>query len=905
MDRAVVVFQLLFFTAVCHGQNVLLYSIPEESDIGTFIGNVGQDSNLRATVSEEDFSQINYSFLTQDKDYEQYFTVDNQNGNISTKARIDRENITDCLYTMNCVLSLSVVAKSKVSPLFRTLKVNITVIDINDNPPTFPTQTTSLKISELATVGLSISIVGAVDPDSGNNSLQRYYIEDDASRNVPFTTSYETYVDGSSVVKLVLTGDLDRESEDFYRIMIVAEDGGDPKLTGTFTVDIEIEDANDNSPEFKEMEYNVTINETTPLGTEIIALTAVDADLGVNSEIIYTLSRNQIGLIHELFAINSTTGVLKVKGRFSSGGQYRVIVEASDKGEQPLLSQAVVVVTVVDSDNNPPEMKVNLFTDTGLGSVSEYADIGTVVAHIALIDKDTGVNGLITCEVNSDNNVFKIEGISEKEYKVTVAKSLDRETMDYIYVIVNCYDKGTPPLNTFTEFTVEVQDENDHIPKFLQEVYFVDISENNSPNIDLVQVSAIDGDINRNGEISYSIWAEGRYQFYMDPLSGIIKTMSVFNREDAPKITFYAYAKDFGSPALTGTATIVINVLDLNDNDPKFNKSEYDLSVRENEPAGTLISLLSASDDDTNDNARLSFAIDEKLPFTIDSYGTLKTKEVLNREKNATYNFIVTVYDHGVPSRNATTHVTVVVKDENDHAPQFIFPDVANHTVEMDAETSPDTVIAVIRAFDLDSGSNSQLFYTIENKNVSDLFSIDGYTGSITLLRPISPEDQSLYYLMLRVDDNGIPRQFTTTSLNVFITRRVTPPPMTQKKGENLLIAITLGTVTFVLVFTIVLVIFILKRRGRQHKDSCNSQREFYDKEKPNKEKRVQFADLSSNQSKDNGKTSMTSKGNFETMVPHSGDCNDSRDSDMTSSTVDMETPILDKTVVSVLKYFA
>lgn len=878
----------------CLGQEILKYSILEESRSGTFIGNIREDSNLRATVSAEDFSQISYSVLNEGRAYEQYFAVDSHNGSMYTSEVIDRESLSDCVYETSCVLPLSVVAKSQISAFFRTLKVNVTILDINDNVPKFPQDFTSLEISELATIGSSMSLVGAVDADAGNYSLQRYYIQNEAGLDLPFTISYTRFVDGSSVVKLKITGDLDRETTDIYDVIIVAEDGGKPALTGTMSVTINIADTNDNAPVFDNSVYNATINETLEVGQEIIQLTARDADIGINSEIVYSLSKNQIGKIQEQFAINETTGALLLNKKFESGGQYRIIVEASDKGTQPLMTQTIVIVTVLDSDNNRPEIKVNLFSDTGMATISEYADLGTVVAHVRLIDKDTGANGIITCDINSDNDVFKLQALDVNEFKVTVAKGLDRESMDFIFVVINCYDKGTPPQTTFVEFSVKVIDENDHSPTFLQKIYFVDIAENNTVNSDIVQVSAIDNDIGRNGEISYSVWATGDYRFTMDPLSGLIKTQSVFDREKNSTIKLYAYAKDDGVPARTSTATVIINILDLNDNVPKFDKLFYEFNVSENEPSGTSVGYVVARDPDYENNARIGYHVDKSSPFEIDSRGNIKTTEVLNREENAIHSFLVIVYDHGSPSLNSSTNVVVHVLDRNDQEPRFIFPDSENYTVELNAEALPKSVVTKIKAFDLDEGLNGELLYSIQSSNVSDLFTIDSNTGEITLVRPLSSTDQEIYNILLRVDDKGNPSQHATTSLNIFIARKQPATPVSDAKGENLLIAITLSTVTFVLVFTIVLVICILKRRWFQNKDTSGSEDTFCEKVKPGKERRVKFADMQSEIS-----DTVTKTPPLESMKTFSSDGNESRDSDITTSTVDMETPILEKHKVS------
>ncbi|KAH3843290.1 protocadherin-11 X-linked-like [Dreissena polymorpha] len=880
---------LISACVISSAQDVLKYSIYEHLPAGAFVGDVREDSKLRSTASAEDFSQIDYSLLKQGKLYESLFRVNSVNGSMFTEAVIDRENISECVYETKCLLPISIVAKSKISAFFRTLKVNITVIDINDHAPGFPVDVTSLKISEVANVGSSFAVVGATDADTGNYSIQRYFIKNENSLNLPFTTSYETYVDGTSVVKLQIKGDLDRESRDTYSVVIVAEDGGAPSLTGTMTVNIQIDDVNDNAPEFTRKEYFATVNETLSIGSEIIKLSATDADIGVNSEIAYRLSRNQIGKIQEQFELNANTGSLTLKQKFYSGGEFKIIVEASDKGTQPLISQAVVTVTVADSHNNRPKATVNLFSKTDLASVSEFADIGTVVAHIAIEDKDTGANGVIVCDIASDNGTFKLQSYDDNEYKVTVAQALDREETDLIYVIVMCNDLGSPPETASVKFGVQVVDENDHSPVFVQDIYFVDILENNAKDIDVVHVSAIDKDIGNNSQVSYSLWAPVPYRFTMDPLSGGIRAQSVFDRERDSTITFYAYAKDNGLTPRTSTATIQINILDENDNDPKFDRPIYEFKIMENEPMGSRIGNVSVSDADADRHGRIGLYIDAALPFQISNKGEITTKEPLDREAKSTYSFLVMAFDHGVPSRNTSVNMVIFVGDQNDNSPRFVFPDIANYTVEVDSESLPRSVIAKIKAFDLDDGKNSQLFYSIENSQVSNLFAIDANTGDLLLMRALFESDPQIFNLGLRVEDKGNPSRHATTSMNIFVVRKERAAPITDTKGENLLIAITVSAVTFVLVFTIILVLCILRRRWNSRRNNSGSESKFCGNDKEGR--RVTFADKVDAKSPSPVRDSRLPA--LESMTTFSSDGNDS--SDMTSSTVDLETPILEK----------
>ncbi|KAL3879153.1 hypothetical protein ACJMK2_031462 [Sinanodonta woodiana] len=795
----------------------LFYNISEERLPNTFIGNIANDSNLRSTVSNDVYDRVRYSILKESSDTSySYFKVDNRTGSLYTASVIDRESLADCTFSLNCILNIKVVVQSTISPYFHKFDVSIEIEDMNDNSPRFPKQNIDLELSEFATVGSSVPLLGAVDIDSGQFSIKKYYIIPGDS---PFDIYFQNYVDGTSLAKLVVRQELDRETVDLYRLTVVAEDGGMPPFSSILTVNIIITDVNDNAPQFSKSTYNITVNENVSIGTLLIKLEAKDFDIGPNGAVIYRLSNRQIETfpeLTELFNIAETSGELTVKGKLtynSRGSKYEVIVEAIDKGTQPLMSMAIVYIYIIDFNNNAPEININFLSDEDVAIISENAETGTAVAHIGIVDQDTGINAFVDCNITSD--MFELQSIDINEYKVIVKMALDREKTAFQNITLFCEDKGIPSLNSSVSFIVQIMDENDNSPKFDQEIYFVDIDENVMGEYKLIQVSATDADADKNGYVYYTV-GPNDYQIYIDS-DGNIWTKSAFDRETVGRIAFNIFAVDGGTPAFTSSATVVINVQDINDNQPHFTQQVYHFNVAENLQGGTSVGQINATDQDLGTNGQTGQIIDGHFPFTLDSSGVVRTKEMLDREIDSTFSFVVIAYDLGVPSMSSTCSVVVDVIDTNDNSPIFVFPSVSNNTVILPYLSSPGEVVFQVKAYDIDYGPNGQLFYSLIDRNETELFYIREDTGEIILVRQLTITDKRNYSLQIKINDLGQPSNNAIQTLNVQILFASVAEQITEPKGDNLFIGVSVSSIIFVCIVTLVLIIWLVKRRGRKN----------------------------------------------------------------------------------------
>lgn len=800
---------VIFGISCCQCQSVA-YNTAEEVLPPVYLGNVAKDSNLSSAIDPSILANIKFSFLSvgSDSDNSDLFQINENTGDLETKSKLDREAL--CPFQKLCVLPLRIGANS--GTFFRTINVNISISDRNDNSPLFPMNSTSLSIPEDANINSTFPLSSALDKDMGeNNSLKTYVLEPPSDT---FGLLLGRKIDETLEVNLVLTQKLDREKVRSYRVYLVAKDGGLPQRSSTMTINVAVQDINDNKPRFSYSQYNVTIQEDITVGTTIMKVSASDDDDGQNGVVEYQFSSTPNGESQKLFSINNNTGEVKVIQQltFTSGEPHRIVVSAIDHGFPALSSQAFINIHVVDVNNHAPEININLLSG---GKVSESSNKGTVIAYVAVVDRDTGKNGQVKCKIIHPK--FQLHVLSNTEYKVVVSDELDREeNIEYI-VKVYCEDDGIPKQNKSKSFIVQVLDTNDNEPKFDRDLYNATITENKAPGQMITKVTASDSDQENNAEVHYAIEPNFRSKFEVDSSTGIIRAKVEFDREQESSITFKVYAADNGTPVpLTATATVKLNIEDDNDEFPTFNKSSYNFQVMENKNADFVVGTVLATDKDIGSNAAIVYTLPfsyQNAPFSINpSTGEIKTNRRLDREAKPSYTLSVMATDRGVSPKNSSCTVTVTVLDENDEYPHIRFPNRGNESIKVPHTTLPNSIVTQVEAYDKDEGENGTLRYSIVKRDDDNLFYIDAKTGQIYLSRKIESFDIKEFSLFIDVSDQGAVPLKTGVEVRLFVEYHAIPTVAEQKIGQNVLIAITIACVTIVLSLAILVTIFLIKR---------------------------------------------------------------------------------------------
>ncbi|XP_042548087.1 protocadherin beta-7-like [Dipodomys spectabilis] len=354
---------------------------------------------------------------------------------------------------------------------------------------------------------------------------------------------------------------------------------------------------------------------------------------------------------------------------------------------------------------------------------------------------------------------------------------------------------------------LQVRDINDHSPVFLDREFSLKILESAAPGATFLLESAQDSDVGINSLRNYTISLNAYFHINVhDGGEGNIVPELVLDqmldREKIPEITLTLTAWDGGSPARFGTALVHVLVLDINDNVPEFEQSIYKAQIPEDTPIGSLLVTVSARDFDTGSYGEIHYAFfyaTEKIlkTFQINSTsGNLYLKAELNYEVIQVYTLTIQAKDGGGLAGKCT--VVVDVTDVNDNPPELL---ITSHSSSI-AENSPETVVAVFRVRDKDSGNNGKMVcFTQEDLPFALQPSIDNFYTLVTE-RPLDRECNTEYNITITVSDLGTPRLQTQHTFTLQVSDvNDNAPEFTQSSytlwvRENNSPALHLGTIS-------------------------------------------------------------------------------------------------------------
>ncbi|XP_077388216.1 protocadherin-1-like isoform X1 [Festucalex cinctus] len=754
----------------------ILYRAPEEQPPNTLVASLAADRGLPDS-----------GHLYKLEVGSPYLRVDGKTGDIyTTEIPIDRETLRDCRNLFEddkCYLEFEVSITDMVKGIGsgpRLIEGRIEVLDINDNTPQFSSPILTLAIPENTHVGALFSIPMATDRDAGNNGVADYFLSPGTDGEQLFGLQVAVDAD-EKLPQLMVLGNLDREKKDSYDLSVRVTDGGKPSRSSSALLRVVVTDQNDNVPKFERSQYEAELAENSPLGHSVLQVRANDADMGTNGEIDYSLYQTS-ETVQRLLRIDRSTGIIYVKGMVDREEEnvLRFFVVAKDRGPNSKSSKVPVTVTIRDQNDNAPTIEIRgigLVThQDGIANISEDMPVGTAVALVQVSDRDEGENAVVTCVVAGDVP-FQLQPLSEssndrkRKYFLQTTTLLDYERVKDYRIEIVAVDSGNPALSSTNSLKVHVTDMNDNTPAFSPAILEVDFAEGNHPGDKVLQVVAADADSGSNAELVYSIVERSATAlFEIDSGSGEVRVKNLLDREETERYEFRVAAADKGVPSKTGTATVVINVLDRNDNDPKFMLSGYSFSVIENMPPLNPVGVVTVTDVDKGDNARVRLFVEpDNGKFVIQNgTGNILSSISFDREKESTYTFRLKAVDAGDPPRSSYVGVTINVLDENDNAPYVTRP--ANSSYKyLSPVTPPETRVEVVVAEDIDSGPNAELDYSITGGNPYGLFQISPTTGEITLAQEFTGKHNGLHRLVVQVRDKGKPHRYTTALVHVFV----------------------------------------------------------------------------------------------------------------------------------------
>jgi protocadherin Fat 4 len=758
--------------------------LSEDAEIGTLVLTVrANDTDLSRN------SEITYHFADTPLDtYDStgIFSLNATTGDLKLEAAVDREDTP--LYT----LDLIAVDMGDVQ-LTGTTQVIVNILDINEFPPEFTRPGFSGDVFENEPPGTSILQVNATDRDFGENS----------------TIMYSLLGEGADVLAIApdtgivsVAGPLDFEVVNEYELVVVAIDAGpiSERLVNTTNISIAVLDRNDNQPIFSEESYIASISEGAVAGDLVLNVTASDSDSSSNAELVFSLEFLSNGEATANFIIDNRTGIISVsdasaldRERTSS---YDIIINVTDLGNPPLQNAVPVTVLVADVNDNSPQFLLPYFQ----ASVSENLPATTSVTHVTATDDDIGTNADLSYSIVSTrsgdgsclsqdnvdtatclgvldadslmNTVEEAFAVNSQTGEISTLQPLDREAVGVYLLELVAMDAGQPINITNTTFViVNILDQNDIAPTFAVDVYFTNISEYLGSGQPVLSLMAEDSDLSTNADIGYSLG--GSDLFTINSMTGEVFTTSAagYDREMQDTYNLTVTATDAGLPRrLSGSAIVVVEILDENDSPPVFDNASYTASIGENLPPGTAIVELIATDVDIGSNAKLVYSILTTSPilhFTLDpSSGVLSTTQPLDREVIDTYLVTVLVSDGGNPSLNSSAQVEVIVLDDNDSPPSF---QNTSYSGSVEENTSPDQPILRVAAGDADIGTNANIFYSISRVSPDlDAFDIDQTTGDVFTRRPLDAEVSQMYNVTVTADNGqALPFQCSETVVSV------------------------------------------------------------------------------------------------------------------------------------------
>ncbi|KXJ79504.1 hypothetical protein RP20_CCG000579, partial [Aedes albopictus] len=337
----------------------------------------------------------------------------------------------------------------------------------------------------------------------------------------------------------------------------------------------------------------------------------------------------------------------------------------------------------------------------------------------------------------------------------------------------------------------QVTDTNDNPPSFAEAAYSFDIPENAARGFQVGVISASDPDLGTNAAVTYTVisdWAND--VFSLNPQTGIFTLTARLDYEEVQHYILVVQAQDNGHPSLSSTLTVYCNVIDLNDNAPIFDPMSYSNEIFENVPVSTDVVTVSATDTDSGVNGRVRYSIsagDDNEDFEILNNGTIRTRRALDRETKASYSLTVTARDSArEPEKqlSSTVQVTIVLKDVNDMAPEFVTP---NETSV--AENIPlNTVIMAVKAVDRDEGRNGYVEYALD-PNVQTPFTVGSADGLLRVSGRLDRETKSSYDLTITAKDRGEPPKATQSRITVHVLDENDNSPIFDPKQYSAAIA--------------------------------------------------------------------------------------------------------------------
>ncbi|XP_043190636.1 protocadherin-like wing polarity protein stan isoform X2 [Amphibalanus amphitrite] len=633
--------------------------------------------------------------------------------------------------------------------------------EMANQSPFFDRPSYVVTVPEGRARGHVVTTLTAKDPEDGPLTYSMVAVLDSRSQTM-FDLDPNSGVVTTSI-------ELDREYMSTHYFKVTVSDSAQPPRTGTTTLQVTVEDANDHAPEFEHKEYEASARESTSIGSTVLTVRATDSDMGANAEMAYSILNPQGA--NEAFRIDSRTGIIKTRLPLDreEHESYTLQVQATDRAPPAERQSATAQVTirVLDDNDNYPQFSEKSYSV----SVPEDKDWtqSPIIARISATDGDAGENARIRYALIGGNTQGHFT-IDTETGHVSVVGQLDYETIRNYRLVIRAQDGGSPSRSNTTNLLVNVEDVNDNKPRFYSENFHETVQENVPEGFTIVRVQAFDVDDGANAKVRYSLTGPdvAGMPIEVDESTGWLRTTRQIDREEKHKYEFQVVATDGGTPPLSASAGVLITIQDQNDNDPVFDPKVYETSLSETAPPGTRVIELEAHDPD--EASRLHYEItqgNERGRFSIglqNGKGLIALTQPLDFKLERRYVLKVSATDSGGRSDSATVYINIT--DANTHPPVF---ENTPYSVSVLEDAPRGTVVLTVSASDLDSGENARITYELTGEPEAE-FAVNPTTGEITTTQQLDRERRSGYLLTVSARDNGQPMMSDTTDVEVLVT---------------------------------------------------------------------------------------------------------------------------------------
>ncbi|XP_076376857.1 FAT atypical cadherin kugelei isoform X4 [Megalopta genalis] len=559
--------------------------LSEGSHPGTYVLTV-----LATDYDDEPNAKLRF-YLTGDKNDK--FSLDKETGVLKTIGQLDRE--TQAKYW------LTAHVQDRDKPSWEcSSQLEILISDLNDNAPKFTMRAYSATLPEDVEVGTLVTKVHATDDDIGINRKIRYEFVDSADGHFLIAPD-------SGIV--TLGKPLDRETKAMYNVTIQALDQGTPQLINVTTLIVNVQDINDNPPEFASKVYSSKVPEIYAVGTEVARVLATSKDTGVNADVYYSIVG---GNEHKKFQIDTRTGVITIVEQldYERARDYFLTIQAVDGGLPPLSNHATVNITVIDSNDNAP-----IFSEVSYrAAIREDAKIGDKVTKVYANDLDSEENGNVSYYIERGDRQKQF-AIEQKTGQIIVAAPLDREEVSNYVLEVHARDSGIPMLSSFVMVNIEVLDANDNPPMFSLSNYTAVVQEDKPLGHTVMHFVVTDADIEPNASpYTFDFRSGNEGDAFRLEQDGTLRTATKFNSRVKDKYVLHIRVFDNGSPPLYSDAWVVIKVIEESQYPPVITPLEVVVNSYMDEYPGGLIGRVHATDQDQYDTLQYSLVPSSPIP---------------------------------------------------------------------------------------------------------------------------------------------------------------------------------------------------------------------------------------------------------------------------------------------------